>query len=123
MRNHIGIRRIGDSVSLAVLRDGERRQIKVKIGQPVKVSTQEIHPLFEGVEFESSPQQEGLRVTAIVPGSAGAGSGLQPGDILLSYNRHKISSIKQLYSVADTKDQRIVLRIKRANTALYIVIQ
>jgi Do/DeqQ family serine protease len=123
LRNHIGIQRIGDTVSLSIIRDGEPRQLKAKVGQPVTVSETEVHPLFEGVDFEESPQEAGLLVTGIAPNSAGASTGLRPGDVLLSYNRHKINSAKQLYSVADTTDRRIVLRIKRANTGLYLVIQ
>ena len=125
LRNWIGQRRVGDAVMLSIIRGGDSQQLSVVISDPLQLASKstQSHPLFEGIEFEDAVDVEGLRVIAIENGSAGALTGLQPGDILLSYNRIPINKMEDLDEAAQSLANRVVLRVRRGDIGLYIVIQ
>lgn len=124
LRNKIGQRRIGDTVKLTILRDGRSKVIKAKVGEAsaVMASNGSIHPFLDGANLRMNSDNE-VEVAAIERGSAAAQSGLRPGDVILSVNRKNISSLKELSSAVKSSDRRLVLRIKRGNAALYLVLQ
>ncbi len=73
--------------------------------------------------MQASDQVRGVKVVKIAPGTAAASSGLRPGDVILSANRQRVGSVEDLQQAAGQSDKRLVLRIKRGNAALYLVLQ
>lgn len=125
LRNEIGQRRIGDKLKLTILRDGKTRIIKAKVGEAkgVVASSAVVHPFLDGAVLQASDKFKGVEVVDIEQGSKAAQSGLRPGDIILSANRMRVESVEDLEKAASQSGQRLVLRIKRGNAALYLVLQ
>ena len=65
----------------------------------------------------------GVEITAIERDSTAAESGLRPGDVILSANRYKVGDLDDLRKILKQPSQRVVLRVKRGNAALYLVLQ
>jgi Do/DeqQ family serine protease len=125
LRNEVGLRRIGDNVRLKLLRDGREKTIKVTIGeaQSTLASNSSDHPFLAGATLKADSQGEGVEVVSIERQSMAARSGLREGDVILSANRQRIVSLEDLNKAIDKSDKRIVLRVKRGNAALYLVLQ
>lgn len=125
LRNEIGQRRIGDGVKLTILREGKTRVVKAKIGEVTGTvaASGSVHRFLEGAVLKASDKVKGVEVVDIADGSTAASSGLRPGDIILSANRARVESVEDLQKAAAQSDQRLVLRVKRGNAALYLVLQ
>ncbi|WP_235015461.1 DegQ family serine endoprotease [Oceanicoccus sp. KOV_DT_Chl] len=124
LRNEIGQRRIGEKVSLTILREGRSKTVKATVAEAVskQISSATIHPALEGASLQVS-KQGGIEVTALAEGSRAASSGLRAGDVILSVNRYAVNSVDDLRELAARYKQRLVLRIKRGNAAFYLVLQ
>lgn len=126
LRNAIGQRRIGEKIKLTILREGRSKVIKAQVGEALSQlassdSSGELHAFLTGARFVQTAQ--GIEIADIERGSVAASSGLRPGDIILSANRQAVTTIADLKRAASQSDQRLVLRIKRGNAALYLVLQ
>ena len=124
LRNTVGLKKIGDKVSVKLLRDGDTKKLTVKVGERTQqvAASKSLHPLLEGARLVVSTQPKGIKVDAIDPNSPAARSGLQPGDIIFSANNMRVESLEQLKKALDRKDQS-VLRVRRGNMALYLVLR
>ena len=124
LRNEIGQRRIGQKLRVTILRDGKTKVVQAKVGEAVSqlASNGSVHPFLEGASLESF-SDGGVEITAIERDSTAAESGLRPGDVILSANRYKVGDLDDLRKILKQSSQRIVLRVKRGNAALYLVLQ
>ncbi len=124
LRNEIGQRRIGQKLKITILRDGKTKIIKAVVGEAVNhlASNGSIHPFLEGASLQSY-RDGGVEVTAVEADSVAESSGLQSGDVILSANRYKVGDLDDLRQILQQAEKRIVLRIKRGNAALYLVLQ
>lgn len=125
LRNKIGSKRIGDRVKIVVLRDGNEKTIRANVGESSQVFARNstIHPFLEGAVLETNHRGDGVVVVDIDRESMAAGSGLIPGDIILAANRKRVSSISDLQAAVSKSDQRLLLRIKRGNLVIYLVLR
>jgi len=125
LRNSIGLKRIGDKIKLVVLRDGRRKSIVARVGEASTsfARSSSIHRFLDGAELESNRRGDGVLVVDIDRESMAGGSGLSPGDIILGANRLRVSSVEDLQAAAATSEQRLVLRVKRGNGVIYLVLQ
>ena len=124
LRNEIGQRRIGQKLRITILRDGKTKVVQAKVGDAVTqlASNGSVHPFLEGASLESF-SDGGVEITAIERDSTAAESGLRPGDVILSANRYKVGDLDDLRKILKQPSQRVVLRVKRGNAALYLVLQ
>jgi Do/DeqQ family serine protease len=125
LRNAIGSHRVGDSIKLTLLREGKTRSATAKLGEPAAGGGDlaHIHPYLEGAKLQAREDGHGITVTAIAEGSPAAQSGLQVGDVIISANRREIHNMNDLRDAAKSNSGRLLLRIKRGNTALFLVLQ
>lgn len=125
LRNEVGVRRIGETVRLTVLRDGKRRTIKAKIAERPGAGRgeQELHRLLSGARFVDGEDGRGVVVAGLQQGSPAARSGLRPGDVIVSVNRAPISSVRELSQALERGGERLLLRVLRGNSAFYLVLQ
>ncbi len=125
LRNEIGQRRIGEKVKLTILRDGRSKVIKARVGEASNqlAGSDDIHPFLEGAQLNVAAKGAGVEISAVDPNSNAARAGLRPGDIILSANRAKVTSLGDLKKAAAQSERRLVLRVKRGNAALYLVLQ
>ncbi|MGB0213115.1 DegQ family serine endoprotease [Algiphilus sp.] len=131
LRNHIGLKRVGDRVKLKVLRDGKERRVTVEIGddEASEAGGDALHPKLEGARLgpiqEDHPlagRAEGVQVLEVAQGSPAAGAGLRPGDIIMAANRQKVTSVPELSEIAGGGSQ-LLLHIRRGNGALFLLLQ
>lgn len=124
LRNAIGLRRIGDKVSMTILRDGKTKSLQAEIGESaVSSKTAKIHPLLEGLALRDHDRAAGVVVASIEPSSAGASSGLQEGDVIVSVNRLKITNLADLQKIVKgAAGDKLLLRIMRGNMGLFVIL-
>jgi serine protease Do/serine protease DegQ len=132
LRNAIGLKRSGDVVVLEIIRDGDRRNVKARLGEQateVRVAAEDVHPGLQGAELEtldeSSPRFEGesgVLVSNVVPGSPAAQRGLRPGDVIIAVNRQRISNLREFGEVAEGS-QSLLLNIRRGSANLILPIR
>ncbi len=132
LRNAIGLIRIGDKVTMNILRNGKAKTVQAVIEEPHqdKLAGKKIHPRMQGAIFsnieEDSPlygKVKGVQVVSIKQGSPAAITGLRPGDIITSLNREEIKDLASLKKIARKKQKALLMNIQRGNTAMFIVIQ
>ena len=124
LRNAVGTARIGDALKLELLRDGKQRTIKVLIGERSNSLSiaNNIHPRLNGADLKNADNSNGVVVAAIGDGSEASMSGLTVGDRIVSVNRVVVNNLKQLMTVAERSSGKMLVRIVRGNTALFIVL-
>ena len=125
LRSQIGVKKIGETIKVSVIRDGKPKSFKVKVGEPSTGAGQSgsINPLLEGASFENSPDGDGVVVTQLAPNSNLAYAGLRPGDVIQSVNRKKVLNIQSLNNIVSSKDEQLLLRIVRAGRSFFIVLK
>jgi serine protease Do/serine protease DegQ len=139
LRNLIGLMKVGDKVDLTLLREGSTKQVAVVIGKSPeeKISAtggdngkdsgdavKGLNPKLKGATF--APVQDGdnkgVQVADLEQDSPAGESGLQPGDIILSVNRHPVNSLAEFKKYA-SGDGDLLLYVRRGDGALYLALQ
>lgn len=124
LRSQIGVKKVGESVKVSVLRDGKRKDIKVRVGEPVSgLASGAVHPLLEGAEFENSTDGDGVVVAKIAPNSNLAYAGLRPGDVIYAINRTRVSDLQGMRAAISNDDKQLLLRVARGGRSFYVVIK
>lgn len=140
LRNLIGLLKIGEKVDLTVLRDGTTKQVTVVVGKSPdeKVSAggndngkdggtangKGLNPKLKGATFGpvQDSDSKGVQVIDLDRDSAAAEAGLQPGDIILSVNRHPVTGLADFQKLA-SGDGDLLLYVRRGDGALYLALQ
>lgn len=124
LRNQIGIRRIGDTVKVKVIREGDDKVFKVKIGDPSTISGNgKVHKLFEGISLEPNKEGDGVIITQVARDSHLARSGLRPGDVIIGANRIRTDNMQELEAALERNSKQALLHVQRGMGTFYIVIQ
>ncbi|MFT7558746.1 MAG: Do/DeqQ family serine protease [Flavobacteriales bacterium] len=124
LRSQIGVKSIGDSLRVTVIRDGKKRKFTVKVGEPNSdASSGEIHPLLEGAVFEKDPDSGSVIVLSVAPNSRAAYAGLRPSDAILGVNRKKVIDVASLRKLISRDQTQILLHIGRNGRSFYVVLR
>lgn len=132
LRARLALTPIGEELELRVLRGGETRNVRVKIGAVQKVSMGEGQtvpqlPGMRVVEIErGSPlyaRIQGIIVAAVDDGSRAWQAGLRSGDIIYAVNRRRIRTLAELYSSLREADRGYTMSLIRGDSTLSIVIR
>lgn len=125
--------RAGSEVELEVLRADQRKALTVTLArrEPAEqtAGAGEITPpdaqQWLGLRVEPAPQQDGMRVTAVAPGTPAAGAGVRSGDLILSLNRQDVSDLASWReAVKNARDsENVVLLVQRGENTLYLAFQ
>ncbi len=121
LRNEIGLLRAGSKVTLELFRDGKKQSITLKISKPEqeRFKGNILSNKLDGATFGNN-DGTGVLVTSIEAGSAAATSGLVTGDVIVSINRHEITSVAELSQIPDGT---LLLNIIRDGYGLFLLIQ
>ncbi|MBU1192868.1 MAG: DegQ family serine endoprotease [Gammaproteobacteria bacterium] len=133
VRNHIGLLRVGESVSLDIVRNGRNQHIKAVIEAPklTYLDGGRLHPRLAGARFsdiaEGMPQygrNTGILLSELDPRSPAAQTGLKEGDIVASANQKPVKSINDLETIlGNGSGGGLLLNVQRGNGALFLLIR
>lgn len=132
LRNSIGLMRVGEAVTMDVIRDGKSRSIKLAIAEPVqaKLEGKQVNPRFQGAVFgaieEDNPDYgnlQGVVVLEVAPNSPAMAAGLRKDDVIVSVNRRPVTNLEELRKAARGNGRGLLLNIRRGDGALFILIQ
>ena len=141
-RNDVAMLAPDSRVTLKVLRDGHTRDITVTLGErPTEFAKggnqakeQQQSQAALGIEVQTLTKDlaerfgyalgEGVIVTRVNPGSPAADVGIQPGDLIQGVNRQSVSSAEEFEkAVKLTKNNKVLLLIKRGDYSQFVVVQ
>jgi serine protease Do/serine protease DegQ len=127
MRNVVGLLRVGDEMSMTVIREGKKKTVTAVIrdAKDLSVSGTRINQGLAGATIEEKEKgaKTYLTVTEVQQGSAAWNAHLREGDIILSVNRRPVQTLAELQKIVGDKDTQILLNIQRGRTALFVLIQ
>jgi len=132
LRNAVGMLRVGEKVSLKLIRNGRIRTVHGRIeaprrteaeaaGLPKRLAGAVLGPIEPGHPLAG--KVDGVEVVDVKRGSPAARAGLRRGDIIVSVNRQPVASVEDLRRAAANSDKGLLLNIQRGNGALFIVIR
>jgi len=124
-RSQLGVKAIGEKISLAIIREGREQNIRVEIGPPRQLLSEngKIHPLLDGIRFEEDPDRKGVVVVGLSPRSPAAYSGLRPGDVIYRVNRARVSDLESLVQAVRRNRREILVEISRGGKSYYLVLR
>jgi serine protease Do len=116
----------GETATIKVLRDGQEKTLKVKVGElpgdptVAKAATAPDDGTLNGVgvadldgknrrQFNIPESVEGAVITQVEPDSAAAEAGLQPGDVILEINRKSVSDAEAAVKLTEKADDKTTL--------------
>jgi serine protease Do len=121
-----------------IIRDGKEKSIEVTIGTmpqeiegqlPEKatawgLSVQDITPEL-AQQLGLSPDEQGVVISGVDPGSPAAEAGLKPGDVVKEVNRQPIQNTRNYNAVLEKikQGENVLLLIKRGSGTLYLVLR
>ncbi len=129
----------GSEVALELMRDGERRQLTVTVGdwpdaeRATASRPQESRQARLGIsvgELERAEREQigiegGVRVREVDPDGAAAAAGIRPGDILVSIDHRGVSSPGQLVELVGElpTDRAVPVRLYRDGRSLFVALR
>jgi serine protease Do/serine protease DegQ len=131
VHNQVGLLPVGEHVGLQILRGGERVALRIKVASRTQESdlSAQGNKRLAGVSIGEIPADnrfdkrlQGIYVVGVARGSLAWRSGLRQGDIITSVNHHNIEDVQTFVRQVDGRDEPLLLRILRADSALFIVI-
>ncbi len=126
IRNIVGLLRIGDEITLEVLRGGERKTITAVLGKPQRdtIAGGKVHPRLKGTILSTTQRDQvrGILLEKISTASYAWRVGLRPGDIIVSANRYRTEDLNQLRQVADPR-RPLLITIQRGDEAFFLVMK
>ena len=128
LRNRLGLTQVGTSVALTILRDKQRRDVKVTIAKPPTdqvLAKVEGRPALEGASYttaDSGDRAKGVKVTDVERDSKAAQVGLKPGDIIVAVNRKSVGNIEEFRTAMKESTRQTALFIKRAGEDVLLLV-
>ncbi len=132
LRNKIGLARVGESVTLTVLRAGREKTLVARLAprRQARVAAKELDPRIAGAVFgpieQGSPlygRMEGVQVLEVQRASPAWSAGLRKGDVIMSVNRKRVKTPDQFATQVRNTEGALLLNLRRGDAALFIVIQ
>jgi serine protease DegQ len=136
LKNAVGLLRIGSTVDVTLIRDGQRKSVEATIGESEGTfaaaggeSGRTIEKL-QGAEFRTldprDPQYgkiEGVLVTNVDENSPAYRNGLRTGDIITAINRQPVTTADDLARVVNRSTGAFGVFLVRDNRRVFLAIQ
>lgn len=129
VRNEIGLLRVGSEVEIEVLRDGKTRSLTASVGRHTTytVSGNTLSEKLAGAKFSEAQEDPSRRTAAgievVQARGKAAAAGLRKGDIVISVNRERVRTIKDMKAAIKKNPEALLLNIQRASRGLFILIR
>ena len=131
LRNVVGLMRAGETIELTVLRDGLLRKISLEPAVPpeLRVSGEGVAKRLAGATLgpiqETSKlygKIEGVAVVKVAPNSPAWRTGLRKNDVIVEVNHNAVRDIESFKKALGSGGKRLVLKIQRGNSQVFIVV-
>lgn len=125
LRSQIAIQKIGDEVLVSFIRNGQAREVKVTIAEPMISASAKgaLHKLLEGATFENNSKGAGVLVAKLLPNSPASFSGLRQGDVVVGANRSQVNNVQDFQQALQRDPDKVLLHINRGSGSFYLVIR
>ncbi len=129
VRNEIGLLRIGTHVEIEILRNGQPRLLTASVEEQVmdSISGASLSKKLSGAEFSEALEDTSRGTTAgieVVSASGNAAAaGLRKGDIIISVNKKRVKTIRDMKVAIKKNPKALLLNIQREARGLFILIQ
>lgn len=133
LRNNLGLLRIGQSVTMKILRDNKTLSLKATVAEQDKtkesIQGKKLHAHLNGTTLQNIQpgsklygRIEGVIISDVEANTPAASTGLRRGDIITSANRKDIKNIAELQT-AIAKNKGLLINIRRGNGSLFLFLQ
>jgi serine protease Do/serine protease DegQ len=128
LRNRIGMLRVGDRVSLALIREGKPRTVTATVGKQSEIEAEaaELHPSLAGADLADAPAEQvpggGVQVRAVEAGSPAARIGLRANDVIVIVDRSRISNLGQFREAIKDRSS-FLLQIRRGQQMVLLPVR
>ena len=131
LRNAIGLLRVGTAVDLGLLRHGNQLTLRAMIADPLadsasaEIVSKQLSGALLGAISDDHPlagRVAGVQVLEVKRGSPAWSAGLRADDIIESVNQLPVSSLEELTAAVGRNGDALLLKIRRGNGALFILI-
>ena len=129
IKSYIGLRRIGEKVTMGVLRGGEEMEFEAIISarELRDMSGDNLGSKFSGLLLENfvperSGVAEGVVIKNIRKNSHAYHKGLRVGDVILSVNGQRVLDLEELGEAVSTDDDTVALLIKRRGRSIFVAL-
>ena len=131
LRNTIGLLRVGQTVTLKILREGRAKSLNIEIREVAAKSLggEKLRGHLTGATLADIEEDsrlfgrvKGVLVAEVERGSPAWRAGIRTNDVITSVNRKEIQSVKEMQQVM-SKSTSLLLNIRRGNGALFLYLQ
>jgi serine protease Do/serine protease DegQ len=127
LRNKIGLKDVGQTVRLSVIRDGEHlvREVTLAAKSVGKLEGATLDERLAGATFGAVPDNEsmGVSVVDVARDSRAYAAGLRSDDIVTAVNRQPIESVDDFEEAVQSAGDALLLNVRRGDAVLFIVIR
>jgi S1-C subfamily serine protease len=128
LRARVGLIQYGKDVTVTVLRDGKKQDIKVTLGKIKKEELAKIEdrPTLEGASFSNADADDGtkgVRVQQIQRGSPAWQAQLREGDIITAVNRSPVTDVGEFEEALKKGGRQVALSVRRGDENLFLIVQ
>jgi serine protease Do len=141
LRNKVALIAPGTKIDMLVIRDGQKKTVKIAIGeQPAEMaqpagsnggeSLQNLGLTLQNLteelagQFGYSPDQ-GVLIVEVEPGSPAEQAGLKPGQLIEEVNKQRVRNLKELRKVLEKvkSDDKVLLFVRAGEHSQYVVLR
>lgn len=132
LRNRIALLRVGDALSLDLLRDGKPLRVRTEVAKREARGGPGVpgNPRMAGVGVadisEDSPmfgKIAGVVVVKVSPTTPAAQAGLREGDVIFSVNRLEVGDVESFIAVVGQRPGQLLLGVLRGRQSAYLLIK
>lgn len=131
VKTTISLLRVGSTAKIMIRRDNKPITLNAVVTD-LKLHEQKLqssNPFLYGLALRNFEQETpphgnvvGIQVVGASENSAGWRAGLRPGDIIISANKVPVKDVKALQTMAQQKQQQLLVQVLRGPGALYLLI-
>ncbi len=132
LRNEVGLRRVGENLTLQILRSGEVRNVRVTIGEHRSsvIDGETLHQRLAGATFSELSDQhplfgrvQGVMVSELERRSAARRSGFRAGDVITGVNRQATADLGGFADAVKTADDPLMMSVRRGQGAFVLLLR
>jgi serine protease DegQ len=127
LRNKVGLKDVGQTVSLSIVRDGKNlvREVRLTSKSVGRVDGATLDERLAGATFGSVQGNEpmGVSVVEVKQETRAYGEGLRSGDVITAVNRQPVESVSEFEAAVQGAEDALLLNVVRGDAVLFIVIR